>query len=199
VHRHGLLGQAGEIDLSCDRLSDEVGEVRGVLVLGVAVVDHHEQPFVAHRSREVPQQQDRGTIEPVRVVENQDEWAVGSDLAEQPRDSFELAKAVFSRREGVRSRVRPAEHLGRQPCEVPVGFRDTDELNRAAEELTPRPVRRSPLGLDSDPPQGGHTADAGQTCQLFGKPRLAYTRLPATQHDARTPLLRVIQIAGERS
>ena len=38
-----------------------------------------------------------------------------------------------------------------------------------------------------------------QRHQLLGQPRLAYPRLPSTQHDAGTPLLGRHQIIGERS
>lgn len=83
VQGHGVLGEAGEVDLSGDRFTDELGEERGVLVLGVAVVDEDEQPFVAQRSREVLKQQHRGTVGPVRVVEDKDQRRLAGDLAEQ--------------------------------------------------------------------------------------------------------------------
>ena len=72
VHGHGLLGQAGEVDLPGDRLTDELDEGRGMLVFGVAMVDHEQQKFIAQRSRQVLQQKHRGTISPVRVIEDQD-------------------------------------------------------------------------------------------------------------------------------
>ena len=92
-----------------------------------------------------------------------------------------------------------AEHLGRQPCEVRVDVPDGNEIGRSAEDLPPRPVRRRALRLNSDTPQGRHMALPSQRHQLLGQPRLAYPRLPSTQHDAGMPLLGGHQTIGERS
>jgi hypothetical protein len=42
VHRHVLHSQTGQVDLPGDRLPNELGELRGVFVFGVAVAHHHE-------------------------------------------------------------------------------------------------------------------------------------------------------------
>ncbi len=151
VHRHVRHGQTGQVDWPGDRLPDELGELRGVFMLGVAVAHHHQQPLVAQRPREVPQQENRRSVGPVRVVEDHHERGLTGDLAEQPRDGLELAKTVLSPCGDLRRRLRTAEQFRRQPREVGVDIRNGHEIGRAAKDLTPRPVRRRAFRLDSDP------------------------------------------------
>ena len=88
----GSRRQPGELDLLGDRLAQQFREVRRVLGLGAACGHHQQDPAVRQRPGEVPDQQDRRPVRPVRVVEDDQQGPLAARVPQQPGERVELAE-----------------------------------------------------------------------------------------------------------
>jgi hypothetical protein len=109
--------QPGELDLLGNRLAQQFREVSRVLGLGVACGHHQQDPLARQCPGEVPDQQDRRPVGPVRVVEDDQQGPLAARVSQQSGDRVELAEPLLPAPVGHRGR-RGAEHVRSQDGEV---------------------------------------------------------------------------------
>jgi hypothetical protein len=160
--------------------------------LDVAVRAHHEKVGVRHLAGEESQQEQRGLVGPVEIVEDEHQRpGLGAALQER-RDRIEQAKArllgVDRRRSGevgkaivnLGNDLRHIRHGGAEDLfqHATVALVELD-----AKDLRPGPVGRRALALPGAAPEDGGVAGRGALRQLVGELALADARLAGNQND----------------
>lgn len=195
--------QTTQPDLPGHRFAGQLGHQHRMRRLGVAMVDHQEQPLAAERPGEVMEQLQRRSVGPVRVVEDGHERPFPGHRVEQPGHRVEQAEPVLGRAVSV-VRIGVPDHLGDEPCQVTCQAvlggqpREVDLPGRGAQDLPPRPVRRRAVPLDAAAPHDRCAARRGERRELLRQAGLADAGLrqsttrgrpasAAARHSATTP------------
>jgi hypothetical protein len=183
----GRRRQAAELNPPCHGFTPDPGHER-VVALGVAGVDDDEQSLVGQGPGDVVEQQQRGLVGPVGIVEDDQQGRLQAHLAEQPRHGVELTESIL-RRVTAGQRWRSRDHVGGDAGQLgaEVVFAgealQVDAASEPPQHLAPRPERRRPGRLGGRPPRPQHTAPLRHPEQLLGQPGLANPGLALTHDD----------------
>ena len=198
----GRRRQPAELDPPCHGLTPDPGQERVAAVLGVAVVDDDEQSLVGQDPGDMVEQQQRGLVGPVRVVEDDQQRLLQADLAEQPGHGVELAKPILGRAAAGRwwlGRDHVGGDAGQLAAETMLAGEalQVDAASQRPQDLAPRPERRRAGRLGGRHPRTEHTAPLRHTEQLLGEPGLADPGLALAHDDPRETVERGGEAVGE--
>jgi hypothetical protein len=163
----------------------QVGQT-GERVAQLSRREHERDPLRQQAARHERQSPRRGTIEPMRVVDDTHEWLLLGGLGEQAEDRQ-------SHQEWIRCRVRrPPNQAGRDAKRLSLRLWEAlHQLEKRGAQLLDRRERKLYLRLDPErpddpkPPRG--------LDRLFEQRRLADTRLPVYHQHAATPASHFVQ------
>ena len=181
-----------------DDVAERRGELRVKARLGLAVGADDEDRRVAHVHREEAEQQQRGVVGAVQVVEDEHERRLPGGCAQQRRDRIEELKAGGVGLAGVcrgggalgRQVLRRARQPGDQPRQ-PAGRLRPERGERVADvafdgqpaqDPQPRPVGRRAARSPGAPPQHGGAGGDRLGADRIGQRRLADPRI-AGDHE----------------
>ena len=153
----GRRRQPAELDPPRHGLTPDPGQERVVAALGVAGVDDDEQALVGQDPGDVVEQQQRGLIGPVGVVEDDQQGRLQAHLAEQPRHGVELAEPILRRATAGRGwlgRDHVGDDAGQLAAETMLAGEglQVDAARQRPQDLAPRPERRRAGRLGGRPP-----------------------------------------------
>ena len=214
------LGETAQQEAARDRLARQVAErlEEGMLSaeLDVAVRADDEEARAPHLAGEELEEQQRGRVRPVEVVEDEDEGLVGGRVAEERRDAVEEAETRLLGLEGRQRRQvgeplthlrdelrdvgRARPHLGADVPRVAVVQVGADDLHPGpVGGCAPRLVAAAPQHLEATQPRvraelarGARLADAGLAGEQHELPLARARRV-----DARAQLLELALAADE--
>ena len=158
-----------------------------------------------HRPRDVFQEQQRRPAGVVGIVEDHQQRPGLAHLAQELCHGVEGPEPGLVGQFVVHGGHRTGEHVGCQAGQVrhqssPQGDRgQVDLVLDRAQDLAPRPVRRSPRRLRSLAPRGGEAARRRRLHQLLGQPGLADARLATAEDESWPAGLRGTQTVSEQS
>ena len=183
--------QTGRVPLA-DELREHIREPAPHRV-GIAIGRDHQQPHPIELPGEELQEQKRGRIRDVHVVEHCDERGVDGREATQADDRFVEAEA---RRVGSKSCVRSFGGQHRHDLGEVVGRRAqalaqlgrADAIDERREHLGPRPVGRRTARLPATAPTDLRARRSSPIGQLRGETRLADARVTGDEEE--TPAAR---------
>ena len=188
VGREAGQPQAQHVSLA-PQLGEGVGELRGHVGLGVAEGGDDEQARVDAVAGEVPQQEQRGAIRPVAVLEHDDERPAAAERREQLADGAvqPVALGVLVRAHGGAERACVGREIRQDPRQLPAAGAEVG-AQALGRQLAHGPVER----LDERPERGrddgvARTVEHGRARivraprELAHEPALARPRLAADQ------------------
>ncbi len=166
----------------------DVGEaLDGGLTLAIGGDDDH--PGAIEVTGEELQQEERGGIRDMHVVENGNHRGFDGRDAAQPNNSIEEAEARGVRCEKRFGTGTTSERRNDLSQVVDGGTeriakrRDPDPFDEDTEDFSPRPVRRSAARLPAPTPSDLGAGGARSGCQLGREPRLPDARLACDEKE----------------
>ena len=210
---HGRLGQpaqrhAGEAPLALERL-ERRGERVAAAEAGAAVGEDDQQPHVRRRTHQVGEQQQRGAVGVVQVLERDEQLALAHGGADELDDGVEQAQplllGVGRRVRGARRDLRRAAVAGEPADVVEHGCGQTARgRDERSQRAAPRAVRARLLARAAA--DHGGAAGAGLGGGLVDEPRLADPGLARYRDDVgaasargpeRSPQARELGVAAD--
>ena len=201
----GLI-QAGKPNVPGRRFAGKLRQRDGQRVaavqLNVAVGAQHQHPGVAELAGSEPQQQDRGRVSGMQIIQHEHQRLPGPGIAQERGHRVEQAEpgALRFHRRG---RADIGQHLGdlRHDLRDEGGARSqlrpellaVETADQGPQRLHPRPVRRCPAGLPAPPPRHLDPAIPGPRRRLTGQAALPDPRIPGQQEQPARPAGRVVE------
>jgi hypothetical protein len=155
------------------------------------VVHDEEELLAGHGVREMLQEQQRGVIGPVRIVEDDEKRAIPGQQPEQLIDRMQQPEPVVRRHGTVRLVRFGREQVGGEPRQLgghPVTSHKVVQIHaiaHGAQYLQPRPVGRRPRGFRRPSPHAEGAGRLGYRGQFLRQPSLADPWLPAAEDQSR--------------
>ena len=184
--------RAGDVGQGCGQLGAD---------LGVAIAADHEQGRAAELRGDEAQEQQRGCVCGVQVVEADDERARGAGVAQEGRDRLEEPEAVGLGRlvDQVGQFGQERRELGPLASELVAERVGVDIAHVGAQRLHPRPVRRRAAGLPAAPDADARPAGPRMVRELVGQAALADPGLAGDEHEPPATGDRVVERAEQHA
>jgi len=211
VFGNGPLAEPGQHQAAASRRPGQLGEQLGQRLprgrVDVAEGAEDERVRRPELAGDELQQEERGCVCGVEIVEEEDQWAIRRGRAEQLRGGVEesepralglewgrlgkVRQELAELGQDLRDLHRPRSEPGPQRLRIGVAHEPTERLH-------PRPVGRRSARLPAASDESPGPARLPTAEHLLGQPALADPRLAPEQEEPASPCDRIVQALQER-